>query len=179
MEFVSIKLEPDQIRTQFVVKVLRLRFIKTKTRLLFLLKLFFKNLIGQTFLFHNREEGYWNEEKDIALLCWFHHLHNENHRLGSVLQLTRMSMKRKCCISYGHCAMATLICLCLFGRGVNNDQNTHGLLSSHPPSLSASLTHSLHLIPCTDDDREISFSYCLPPHSDKCTHQLRPRGQAL
>lgn len=63
---------------------------------------------------------------------------------------------------------------------VNNGQNTHGPLSSFPLSVSASLTRFLYLIPCADDDDSgISFSLCLPPHSDKCTHQLGPRGQAL
>lgn len=63
---------------------------------------------------------------------------------------------------------------------VNNGQNTHGPLSSFPLSVSAPLTRFLYLIPCADDDDSgISFSLCLPPHSDKCTHQLGPRGQAL
>lgn len=63
---------------------------------------------------------------------------------------------------------------------VNNGQNTHGPLSSFPLSVSASLTRFLYLIPCADDDDSgISFSLCLPPRSDKCTHQLGPRGQAL
>lgn len=75
--------------------------------------------------------------------------------------------------------MTAFISLSLFGVGVKNDQHTHGLLSSFPLSVSASLTGFLYLIPCADDDSEISFSLCLPPHSDKCTHQLGPRGQAL
>lgn len=89
-------------------------------------------------------------------------------------------MKRKCCIIYGHSTIAAFISLSLFEVVVNNDQNTHGPLSSFPLSVSESLTRLLYLIPCTDDDdSEISFSPCLPPHSDKCTHQLRPWGQAL
>lgn len=113
------------------------------------------------------------------ILCWFD-LHSENHCLCRVLPLTWLSMKRKCCIIYGHSTMAAFISLSLFGVVVNNDQNTHGLLSSFPLSVSASLTRFLYLIPCTDDDAsKISFSLCLPPHSDKCTHQLWPWGQAL
>lgn len=95
----------------------------------------------------------------------------------SVLHLTWQSIKRKCCIIHGHSTMAALIFLSLFRVGVNNDQNTHGPLSSFPLSLSASLASFLYLIQCADDDSEISFSYCLLPHSDKCTHQLRPWGQ--
>lgn len=96
----------------------------------------------------------------------------------SIALLSCLNMKRKCII-YGHSTMAAFISLSLFGVGVNNDQNTHGLFSSFPLSLSASLTHFLYLIPRTDDDSVISFSLCLPRHSDKCTHQLRPWGQAL
>lgn len=73
---------------------------------------------------------------------------------------------------------AAFISLSLFGVGVNSDQHTHGLLSSFPFFLSAS-THILYLIQCADDNREIIFCSRLLPHSDKCTHQLRPRGQAL
>lgn len=118
----------------------------------------------------------WTFTKDI--LRWFHYLHNDNLCFCSILPLTWLSMKRKCII-YGHSTMAAFISLSLFAVGVNNDQNTHGLLSSFPLPLSASLTRFLYLIPCADDDSEISFSLCLPRHSDKCTHQLRPWGQAL
>lgn len=66
----------------------------------------------------------------------------------------------------------------LFGAVVNNEQNTHGLVSSFPSSVSASHAGSLS-DSSPDDASEISVSLCLPPPSDKCTHQLRPRGQPL
>lgn len=84
----------------------------------------------------------WTFTEDI--MCWFD-LHNENQCL-CILPLTWLSMKRKCII-FGHSTVAASIPLSLFWVVVNNDQNTHGLLSSFPLSVSASLSRSLYLIP--------------------------------
>lgn len=77
-------------------------------------------------------------------MCWFD-LHPEKRCLR-ILPLTWLSMKRKCII-FGHSTVAASIPLSLFWVVVNNDQNTHGLLSSFPLSLSASLTRPPYLIP--------------------------------
>lgn len=111
------------------------------------------------------------------ILRWFHYPHNENRCFWSISLQTWLNMKGKYIIS-GPSTMAAFISLSLFGVGVNNEQ-IRMVLSLHFLCLSQPLTRFLYLIPCTDDDSEISFSFCLPPHSDKCTHQLGPWGQAL
>lgn len=78
------------------------------------------------------------------IMCWFD-LHNENQCLG-ILPLMWLSMKRKCII-FGQSTAAASIPLSLFWVVVNNDRNAHGLLSSFPLSVPASLTRSLYLIP--------------------------------
>lgn len=83
----------------------------------------------------------WKYTEDI--MCWFD-LHNENWSLR-ILTPTWLNMKRKCII-FGHCTTAASIPP-LFWVVVNNDQNAHGLLSSFPLSVPASLTRSLYLIP--------------------------------
>lgn len=59
--------------------------------------------------------------------------------------------------------MAEFISLSLFGLCVNNDQNTHGLLSSFPLSLSppVSLTFCIGFH-APDDNSEISFFIVYP-----------------
>lgn len=80
-----------------------------------------------------------------VIRCWFT-LHNENHCVYYIVRLTWLSMKRKCCIISGHSSMAAFIPLSLFEVVVNNDQNTYGLLSSFPLSVSESLTRLLYLM---------------------------------
>lgn len=77
-------------------------------------------------------------------MCWFD-LHNENWCLA-ILPLTWLSAERKSII-FSHSTAAASIPLSLFWVVVNNDRNAHGLLSSFPLSVPASLTRSLDLIP--------------------------------
>lgn len=84
----------------------------------------------------------WTLTEDI--MCWFD-LHDGNRCLG-ILPPMWLSMKRKCII-FGHSAAAASIPLSLFWVVVNNDWNAHGLLSSFPLSVPASLSRSLYLIP--------------------------------
>lgn len=97
-------------------------------------------------------------------MCWFD-LHNENWCLG-ILPLTWLSVKRKSII-FGHSTAAASIPLSLFWVVVNNDRNAHGLLSSFPPSVPASLTRSLYLIPAPMLIARLASPFvCLPAQTN-------------